>query len=138
MEIYTYKGIGKLRFGMAAEEVRNKLKSGYKSFKKTPLSELPTDAFERLGIHVYYKKPGVCEAVELFGPADPRLGETELLGRDFSSIVSEIEKRDADLDFDETGFISYKLGIGVYAPGCADDPSTKIEGVIVFEKGYYD
>jgi hypothetical protein len=54
--INPYVGIGVVRFGMSRRQVRKALGGMVKEFKKTPKSESLTDAFDQLGIYVYYKK----------------------------------------------------------------------------------
>ncbi len=38
----------------------------------------------------------------------------------------------------DTGFESFKYGISVYAPYGAESPHDPVQGVLAFEKGYFD
>lgn len=96
------------------------------------------DVFIDKGVHVYYKKSGVCEAVEFGSPAEPMFMENKLIGLPFKEVRKIFEKLDDSLEIDETGFTSYKFGIGVFVPKLKKSRSEPIQGVIVFEKGYYD
>ena len=136
--IKTYEGVGDIKFGDSVETVRKILNSRYKSFKKTPMSEFPTDAFEDLGMHIYYKKSGLCEAIEMFEPANPSINHYEIIGEKFNEVMNWISQQDKKIDIDENGLTSFKLGIGIYAPGHEEDENAKVEAVIAFETGYYD
>jgi hypothetical protein len=138
LEIQSYRGISELFFGMTPDQVRATLGDNFQSYQKTPTSEMPTDAFDPLGIHVFYKAPGHCEAIELFAPAEPMLQGIPLIGQPFSVARDRIQALDSDVEVDESGLISQKLGIGLYAPFAADASEEPVESVIVFERGYYD
>lgn len=75
-----------------------------------------TDAFRDKGIHVYYKKPGACEAVEFGSPAEPTFMGNKLIGLPFKEGRKIFEKLDDSLEIDDTGFTYYKFGIGVFVP----------------------
>jgi hypothetical protein len=123
---------------MPTKEVRAAVGTVFTSFKKTPVAELPTDAFDSLGIHVYYKQPGVCEAVEMASPAEPIFQDEPLFNRPFAELRRWFKKIDPQIEVDESGLTSYKFGIALYAPSSADEPQLPVEGVLVFAKGYYD
>jgi hypothetical protein len=44
---------------------------------------------------------------------------------------------DPGLEEDGSGLTSDRLGVGLYAPMAAGDPRRPAEGVIVFERDYY-
>ncbi len=138
MEIISKKGVGPLRFGMTMSRVRETMDSPYDSFMKTPMSEIPTDAFDDLGIHVFYKKPGVCEAIEFAKPSDPIFQGQSLIGRPFNEIRDWFESLNTNVKIEDTGLIAYEIDIGIYAPGVMKKDTALIESVIVFEEGYYD
>ncbi|TBR61729.1 hypothetical protein B4U84_13415 [Westiellopsis prolifica IICB1] len=101
-------------------------------------SETPTDSFNNLGIHIYYKKPGICEAIEIFEPAEPVFMEINLLQVKFSELKQWFQKIDDEVEIDDTGLTSYKFGISLYAPSASEYPEEAVEAVIVFDNGYYD
>ena len=138
LSIDTYSGVGPLRFGMSAEEVRTVMGLPFRTFKKTPAALLPTDFFVDVGLHVYYKVPGKCEAIEMATPAEPTLDGLLLIGRPFSEVREWFENRDDSVIVDGSGLTSTRYGVGLYAPHAAKKPREPIEGVIVFERGYYD
>jgi hypothetical protein len=138
LEIDPYVGVGPIRFGMTRDEVRRIVGRPVKPFLKGPSSVIPTDAFDDVGLHVYYKEGDLCEAVEMFLAADPTFKGQRLIERPFDQLLAWLQTMDDHLDQDDTGLTSYKLGIGLYAPSCEERPSDSVEAVIAFEKGYYD
>jgi hypothetical protein len=128
--IDPYVGAGPILLGMSREQVRNALGNNYREFKKSQESEMPTDAFE--WCHVYYKKSGICEAIEFFRPANPVLFGRVLIDKPINEVIKYFQEMDEKIIIDGDGFTSNKLGIGIYAP------YETVEGVIVFEKGYYE
>lgn len=136
MEILSYIGVGDIRFGMTINEVRNTINSEATSFMKSAYSPLPTDSFNEDSIHVFYKQPGVCEAVEFYEPANPTLRGQSFVGRSFRAVRSWIEPQDSEIEIEDGSLISFKLGIGLYIPNI-NEPEAIVESLIVFEKGYY-
>lgn len=138
LEIEPYQGIAGVRFGMSREQVRHALDSGVRAFKKKATDELDTDAFDELGMHVYYKQPDWCEAIELAAPANPTFRGKALIGQPFSEIRAWFRSIDPQIEVDETGLTSLKFGLGLYAPFASQSPNAPIEAVIIFQQGYYD
>ena len=135
--ISTFFGAGSINFGMSPSEVRALLGGNFKSFKKTSNAEYPCDYYESLGIFVYYKLPGIVEALEFAEPADPVFNGRSLLKLSFEDLKSMLLDMDKNLEIESDSLISYKLGIGVYAPDADEDASLPVESVIAFEDGYY-
>lgn len=136
LPIEPYVGIGPVKLGMSVSEVRGVLKGEVDSYMKSDSDALPSDAFDSVGVHVYYKPPGVCEAVEVASPAVPIFRGRPLLDRHFDEVRKWFEEMDGAVELDESGLTSYKFGIGLYAPG-ANAAGSVVETVIVFERGYY-
>ena len=108
-------GVGALRFGMTPEEVRRLLPTPHRSFMKARWSKMPTDAFAD-AIHVFYDDSGRCDAVEFYRDCEVLLNEKNLLGIPYSDAQSVVRAIDPELEEDEAGFTSYRLGVGAYAP----------------------
>jgi hypothetical protein len=136
--ITSFEGVGPFKLGMTAEEIRRAVNSPVSSFKKSPQSEMLTDAFDLLGIHVFYKKPGICEAVELFSPSIPTFRDYRLIGQPFSRIASFFKQQDEQVELESAGLTSHKFGIAIYAPSAQKVPDDPIESVLIFAKHYYD
>jgi hypothetical protein len=112
--------------------VRAALGVSFKSFLDSKSDDIPTDAFEG-GLFVYYKPPGICEAIEATEPAVPIFMSRTILGQPFKEICDWFEEMDPGLKVSNDGFTSEKFGIGVFT----SDPEESTESVIVFEEGYY-
>jgi hypothetical protein len=131
-------GVGPIRFGMTIEQVRAAIPYFPRSLKKTSVSAYPTDIFRDIGVHVFYKAPGLCEAVEMGGVAAPTFQEKTIIRRPFHEVLAWIRSVDPDVQVSNSGLKSFKFGISLYAPGVGEDASEPVQGVMVFERGYYD
>ncbi len=138
LTIKPYEGVGEIRFGMSQAEVRALVGGEYETFLKSQASEMPTDDFFEKGIFVYYKQSGVCEAIEMALPAEPTFQGMKLMGRRFRELSPQIMREDPAAQKDSSGLESRMFGFGLYVPDIEDDRDARVEGVIVFEKGYYD
>lgn len=138
MDISSYLGAGPLTFGMTREEVRAAMHEKPRSYLKSATSEFPTDTFVSGTVHAYYRAPGVLQAIEFYGPANPTFSGVSLVGKPFAEVQAWFESLDHALLLNPAGFTSKELGIGVYAPSAYKDPTDPVESVIAFEKGYYD
>jgi hypothetical protein len=136
-EIESYAGVGPIRFGMSRDEVR-KVVIGLVEEAARTSSGLPTDFFKDVGIFVYYKEPGITEAVEFGGPCSPTFRGQHFLGRQYAEMEQWIKTFDPEVVLKDTGLTSRKFGFGLYAESARKRPELPVEGVIVFEKGYYD
>ena len=61
-----------------------------------------------------------------------------MIGRPFRELKSTIISQDSDIELDETGLLSFTLGIGLFVPELEDSEDSLVESVIVFREGYYD
>lgn len=136
--IETHVGLGVVRFGMSREEVAAALGSEPRRFKKTVACTTLTDAFDPIGLQVFYDIDDRAEALEVFAPSRPCFGDLDLFSTPYSTLVDILRVLDPDLQEDELGFTSNALGFGVYAEHKDSDPERPSEGVIVFRKGYYE
>ena len=68
LEIKSYVGVGPIVFGMTAEEVRSTLGCTYIEIAKGLSSTPNADAFDSLGVFVYYNLKKKCKAIEMAGP----------------------------------------------------------------------
>jgi len=137
LPITSFDGVGPIKLGMSIDEVRQAVNSPVSPFRKSAKSEMLTDAFRDLGIYVFYKKPGICEAVEMFTPAVPTFRDYRLIGQPFSRIASFFQEQDEQVELESAGLTSNKFGIAIYAPSAQKEPEDPIESVLVFIKDYY-
>lgn len=138
LKITPNQGVGPMKFFMDRKEIRVVLGGKIIEFKKTSMSTVSTDSFEDYGVIVYYDNEGKCEAIEMNSPSNPTYLEKNMIGISFAEIKKIIEIQDEEIEVDETGLLSFKLGIGLYAPNLEEPENDFVESVIVFKNGYYD
>jgi hypothetical protein len=135
-QIEPYQGVGLIKFGMSRKQIQNAFADLKLEAKKKGTQEI--DISFTLGLQIFYTSEKFCEAVQMFGASVPTYQHQNLLGKSFNILKKWFERIDSNLEVDPTGFTSYQLGIGAYAPFALKDPSKPVEAVIVFQKGYYD
>ncbi len=138
LQISSYEGAGAIKLGMSPDEVRKVLGTNFETFMKSYNSEMPTDNFISQGIHVYYKLPGLCTAIEMFPPANPTFRGYRLMGQPFNQLSAYFQQEDISVEMDACGLTSRLFGLGLYVPDLDDSPEAPVKAVIVFEKNYYD
>jgi hypothetical protein len=138
LEIFPYKGVGDIVFGMEPEKARAKFVSEPKSFKRSPADQFPCDYFQAEGIFLYYDFGGHLEALEFCSPARPTLGGVELLKLTYGKAVSALGCLDDSVKISADGATAFGVGIGIYVPHAKDGEKASIESVIAFKLGYYD
>jgi hypothetical protein len=135
--IESYVAVGPLRFGVSVEHARSALPLPAKAFMKAPFSAFPTDNFAS-EIRVHYRPPGIVTAVEVFVPARAFFQGEGFLGHPYRTCLDWLRQRDPTLTEEAAGCTSRALGIGFSAPGAQKQPDDTVQGVIAFERGYYD
>lgn len=135
MKIKPHKGVGEILFGANREEILSVLPSNkIEYFRRTPDSEL-SFYIPELGAFIYFDTVGFCEAIEFSLFNDLFLNDLKISDYSYNDLENWFTGEDENIEIDETGFLSFKYGIGAYA---ADKSSDKIDSIIVFKKGYYD
>jgi hypothetical protein len=109
-----------------------------KSFMKTSMAEMPTDAFDSVGIHVYYSA-GKCDAVECFAPASPVFQGKTVMGQPYEEIKKWLESIDSHIVIDGSEVQARSLGISISASfsETAEEVSV-VESMLVVDKDYFD
>ncbi len=130
-QVIPFEGLGPLRFGSSRAEIRTLLGDGFKTFAKQPASLAVTDAYENLGLHLYYDSAERLEFIEAFEPIDPIYSGIHLLGSDRTLVLHELQKIGHMHRFDDGGYFYDELGFALYAP------IEPIEAVSLFRPGYY-
>lgn len=138
--ICPYQSVGQIRFGMTREEVRSLLGEPSATFYKGLNTESPTDAYDHVGVHVYYAHPsGYCEALEFFEPAQLLLAEKPLFQLSFVQLKEWLSSQDSELEIDDEGLTCFKYGLGLYAPEWKEDANLPVQGILVFnDRNYYN
>ncbi len=126
-----------MKFGMTTETIRRTIGSQFKSFMKGPFAEMPTDAFDDEGIHVFYKPPGICEALEFHPPSNPSFRGHQFLGTPYVQQITFFQSQDPGTVLEDNGLTSPLFGIDLYAPDYDIDPDALVKAVLVFEAGYF-
>jgi hypothetical protein len=137
MPIFPYDGVGPIKLGMTHAEIRTVIGGKYRTFMKGPFAKMATDDFMVKGIHVHYKAPGICEAIELFSPTNPTFRGHRLMGVPFNEISKSILEEDPAAQVEGDGLTSFRFGFNLYVPELDDGPESPVKAVLVFEKGYY-
>jgi hypothetical protein len=139
LKIESYVGVGPIKFGMTRDQVCQSIGKQPGQFLKGPESVIATDDFGDLGFHVYYKaaKEDVCDAIEMFSPADPIFIEQQFINRPFDEILIWFKNLDPSVEIGDAGLTSYELGVGVYAGAISKNCEAPVQSVIVFGRDYY-
>lgn len=134
--VEPYKSVGELFLGMKSEEISKIMGRVPKKFKRSPIQEYDSEKYPEF--FVYYKKGGLCSAIELFSPAEVIFQEKKIFDLSFQKCKDLFQGIDDGLIIRKDGFTCLKYGIGVYAPYAYVEPQEMLVGIIIFEKGYYD
>ena len=130
-QIESFRSVGPVSFGQSRDDIRSELGSDFQTFKKAE-GENDTDAYDSLGLHIYYDDHDHVEFIEAFSPAELSFEGVSLVGQKVVEIVSQLNARGYDGQQDDVGYNYDNIGIGLTING------DEIEGVGIFRKGYYD
>ena len=130
-EIEPYQSVGPLTFGQTRNAVREQLGPDYDSFAKD-VGENETDAYDNLGVHLYYDDDDRLEFVEAFEPASLTLRGVALHRREYRQVDSELSRLGYDANPTDVGYRYDDIGIALTLDG------STVEGVAVFRRGYYE
>ena len=118
-------GVGKIKFGMTRDDVRNALGLEFKEFKKSKYSKNTTDDF---GVcHVFYDEDDKCEAVEIFDDIGVTVNGLEIFPDNTDNAMVAIK----DLVKDDYGLISISQSVGITVE------AGKKEAILFGKNGYY-
>lgn len=118
-------GVGKIKFGMTRDEVRNTLGLKFNEFKKSKYSKNTTDDF---GVcHVFYDEDDKCEAVEIFDDIGVTVNGLEIFPDNIDNAMVAIK----DLVKDDYGLISISQSVGITVE------AGKMEAILFGKNGYY-
>lgn len=132
LEIQPYISVGDLHFGDSRQHARQLLGSKYQSFEKVPGSN-ETDAYDDLGLHLYFDSQDCLEYVETFFPASPSLQGAQLLGKSIRQVADELARLGHGcVSIDSCNMQCDSAGISLHFP---DGP---VLAVGVFRRGYYE
>jgi len=135
LEIHPYLGIGALRLGSPAEDVRRIIGTSFTTLQKP--AGLWAEAFDGLGIDAHYDARGLCQALEVFSPTVPVFMGRELIDRSYNELKSWLELLDPELQVADSHLTSLELGFRISAPAARRQKDALAESVTVFARGYY-
>jgi len=138
LTIMPLKGVGDVKFGMSAEEVRSVIGANFRSFKRSAQAAFPCDHFPELSAFFYYDFEGRLEAVEFAAPAEPVVAGVKLLGFGFEDTCTTLRGLDEQTKKEVDSAVAYQLGISIYAPSAKNNPAAVVESVLAFRPGYYN
>jgi hypothetical protein len=137
LPIIPFDSVGFVKFGASPDAVKASTSYSSKSFMKTPISEMPTDAFDEVGIHVYYSS-GKCDAVECFSPACPIFQGKRIIGEPYEEIKKWLESIDSHIVIDGSEIQARSFGISI-SPSFSEivGASSIVESMLVTDKEYF-
>lgn len=114
-EIVPMKSVGPIAFGATRAEVRGLFGNAVEFYKGS--SQNPTDAFDEVGIHVFYDANGRCVGIEFFAesPMRPFIYGTFPFEVAYSELVRVFRRRGV-VTVDNSGFYDEAQHLGVFAP----------------------
>ncbi len=133
--VIEYSGMNEIMLEMQKEKFDKVLKLKYNYIKSI------NDSVEKYKeFFVHYDQYNKIEAIEFhnFEEAKVMFQGVDLFTLTYSELKNYIKKQDLLIKTDGAGFVSLKLGIGIYAPSAEKEPDELVEGIIIFKKGYYD
>ncbi len=85
-DIHNNKGAGPLLIGISRDEARSCMEDAPTSFKRSPQAHEPCDYYEMIGVFIYYKSPGLIEAIEVSSPSAVMYQGVDLLSIPFAVV----------------------------------------------------
>lgn len=129
-ELLSFGDLGSLHVGMVRDQSRALLGGGFEGFLKSAGSTVPTDAYDDLGMHVYFDDGYRVIGVEFLKWSDLSWRGQRLSGADVLEVQQHMVAQGEVLNFNNSGFDVNGLGLRVYAPDIGEE-ETVIETVYV-------
>lgn len=125
-EVKPLESVGKIKFGMARDDVHKVFGEKCTEFKKTKYSRNTTDNYGKF--HVFYTPDNKVDAVEIFEGIEVVLD---------NCVIFPIEKREIEILLqglikEGNSFVHTGKSIGIETDG------TKAESILIGSKGYYE
>jgi hypothetical protein len=129
-EVHPFVGAGPLLFGSGRDEVRALLEATFTVFAKGDKSANDIDAFDDLGIHLFYNAKQELECIEFWGSVPVFVKGISALHTQLEDVLAKFSAVGISHRYDD-GYILDGAGCALYAP------STIVEAVTAYRKGYY-
>jgi len=122
--------LGLIRAGMTRDQSRATLGGKFDEFFKTVDSAVPTDAYDDLGVHMYFDESFIVVGVEFLKWSELVWGDQKLVGEDALVIQRFLKSRGQTLVFNNSGFDVVDMGLKFYVPDFEEDDAI-VEAVYV-------
>ncbi|WP_434608435.1 hypothetical protein [Pseudomonas sp. R1-7] len=129
-ELVGFGDIGSMHTGVHRDQSRAVLGEEFEEFYKIPDSTVPTDAYDDLGVHVYFDEGFTIIGLEFLKWSDLSWRGQRLSGADVLEVQQHLVAQGEVLNFNSTGFDVDGLGLRVYAPDIGEEDAV-IETVYV-------
>jgi hypothetical protein len=129
--VLPFIGLGDVRLGSTRSNVRKLLGPGARTFLKSPDTP-PVDAYNDLGLHLYYDGNDHLEYIEAFRPRRPTYQHIDFFNQDRVTVIEAMAREGRRCTSDYGSYTFDDAGIALYAP------HDSVEAVGVFRRGYYD
>jgi len=135
-EIHPYQSVGAIHFDKKRNENRAQFEVLPEVHAMTD-GQLPIDAYEDWGVFVVYDKYNRCGEVEIRRPANVMFEGKDLLAMTWQELLEWFQNLDAEIQESHKDFVSFKYGIGIYAPEKKEDPTILPESITIFRKDFF-
>jgi len=129
-ELLGFGDLGSIHVGTTRDQARAILGGGFEEFFKSADSTVPTDAYDDLGVHVYYDEKYSVIGVEFLRWSDFSWRGQRFSGADVLEVQQFLIAQGEALDFNNSGFYVNELGLRVYAPDIGEEDAV-VETVYV-------
>ena len=124
-EIQSFISVGPISFGATRKDIHTELGSGFRLFCKVKGENL-SDAYQSLGLHLFFDDDDKLELVEGFSPANICFDGVLLLGCSAIDVVEELRRKGHEGHLDDIGHAYNDLGFALTVD------NNIVEGVAVF------
>lgn len=131
-KIHAYVGVGQVEFGITRTQARSRIDGAPTTFRKGPFATNDTDAYDDLGLHVYYDSEDYVRCIMAFGSGPVHYSKIALLGRPLEEVFHDLAGIGLTPRYDDEGYWFDDAGFVLYAP---DDV---VKAVTVYRRGYYE
>ncbi|WP_458129248.1 hypothetical protein [Pseudomonas sp. Z2-11] len=129
-ELLGFGDLGPVHVGMTRDQSRAILGGGFDEFFKTTDSTVPIDAYDDLGVHVYFDEGFTIIGLEFVKWSDLSWRGQRLSGADVLEVQQNLVAQGEILNFNSSGFDVDGLGLRIYAPDIGEEDAV-IEAVYV-------
>ena len=140
-EIKPYKSLGSVAFGMATEEARKSMgNEKYTPFQKSQDEYSPVDAYDDLGVYIYYDKNDRVESFEVMDNCKITYDGEMLMGKNIAKFVLWLESNGHKVSESEGFYRVDEFGFGFSGSGddSVSEKMTKIGYILVYHERYWD